>query len=76
MDRLQHDVFREHPRGTPDAPIGIVGMTVKEASYGEQQSAPLVEFSAVGTAIAYLREDDPRRSPTHPRPQLVVPLDG
>jgi uncharacterized protein YbjQ (UPF0145 family) len=76
MDRLQQDLFREHPRGTPDAPIGIVGMTVKEDTYGERQSAPLVEFSAVGTAVAYVREDDPRRSQTHPRPQLVVPLDG
>jgi uncharacterized protein YbjQ (UPF0145 family) len=76
MDRLQADLFREHPRGTPDEPAGIVGMTVKEETYGERQSAPLVEFSAVGTAVAYLRPDDPRRSPTPLRPQLVVPLDG
>lgn len=75
MDRLQKDVFAELPQGSPDAPIGIVGMTVKEATYGEQQSAPLVEFTAIGTAIAPLRHDDPRRSPVHPRPQLVVPLD-
>ncbi len=76
MDRLQKDVFHEHQRGSPDAPVGIVGMTVKEATYGEQQSAPLVEFSAVGTAIAYLHPNDPRRATTHPRPQMVVPLDG
>jgi uncharacterized protein YbjQ (UPF0145 family) len=76
MDRLQQDLFAELPRGTPDAPVGIVGMTVKEATYGEQQSAPIVEFTAVGTAIAHLQPDDPRRSPSHPRPQLVVPLDG
>jgi uncharacterized protein YbjQ (UPF0145 family) len=74
MERLQQDVFSEHRRGTPDEPAGIVGMTVKETTYGEAQSAPLVEFSAVGTAIAHLAENDPRRSPAHPRPQLVVPL--
>ena len=51
-------------------------MTVKEATYGEQQSAPLVEFSAVGTAIATLHPEDPRRAATHPRPQMVVPLNG
>jgi uncharacterized protein YbjQ (UPF0145 family) len=76
MDRLQRDVFAELPRGSPDAPVGIVGMTVKEATYGEQQSAPLVEFSAVGTAIAHLHPGDPRRAATPLRPQLVVPLDG
>jgi uncharacterized protein YbjQ (UPF0145 family) len=75
MDRLQQDVFRELPRGSPDAPVGIVGMTVGEATYGDRQSAPLVEFTAVGTAVAMLQQDDPRRAPTHPRPALVVPLD-
>jgi uncharacterized protein YbjQ (UPF0145 family) len=75
MDRLQHDLFNEHPKGTQDAPVGIVGMTVGEQTYGDRQSAPLVEFTAVGTAVALLRGDDPRRAPTRPRPQLVVPLD-
>jgi uncharacterized protein YbjQ (UPF0145 family) len=75
MDRLQQDVFKELPRGSPDAAVGIVGMTVGEATYGERMSAPIVEFTAVGTAVAMLSPDDPRRAPTHPRPALVVPLD-
>jgi uncharacterized protein YbjQ (UPF0145 family) len=75
MDRLQQDLFREHPKGSPDEPIGIVGMTVGEGTYGDRKSAPLVEFTAVGTSVTLLRSDDPRRAPTHPRPQLVVPLD-
>jgi uncharacterized protein YbjQ (UPF0145 family) len=75
MDRLQAELFKELPRGTPDEPIGIVGMTVGEATYGDRQSAPLVEFTAVGTAIAMMHAQDPRRAATHPRPQLVVPLD-
>jgi uncharacterized protein YbjQ (UPF0145 family) len=75
MDRLQEDVFHELPKGSPDAPVGIVGMTVGEATYGDRQGAPLVEFTAVGTAVAPLHAGDPRRAPTHPRPALVVPLD-
>ena len=75
MDRLQQDVFHELPRGSPDEPVGIVGMTVGEQTYGDRQSAPLVEFTAVGTAVALLADNDPRRAATHPRPQLVVPLD-
>lgn len=75
MDRLQQDLFAEHPRGSPDEPIGIVGMTVSEATYGGRTSAPIVEFTAVGTAVAHLPLDDPRRSNEHPKPQLVVPLD-
>jgi uncharacterized protein YbjQ (UPF0145 family) len=75
MDRLQQDLFRELPRGSPDAPVGIVGMTVSEATYGGRSSAPIVEFTAVGTAIAMLDPRDPRRAPALPRPQVVVPLD-
>jgi hypothetical protein len=56
--------------------VGIVGMTVSEATYGGRQSAPIVEFTAVGTAIAPLAPGDPRRAATPPRPQMVVPLDG
>jgi uncharacterized protein YbjQ (UPF0145 family) len=76
MSRLQDDVFRELPKTSPDAPVGIVGMTVSEATYGGRQSAPIVEFTAVGTAIAPLAPGDPRRAATPPRPQMVVPLDG
>ncbi|MFI5296925.1 MAG: heavy metal-binding domain-containing protein [Polyangiales bacterium] len=75
MERLQEDVFRDHKQGSPDAPIGIVGMTVAESTYGDRQAAPLVEFTAVGTAIAHLSPTDPRRAATAVRPQLVVPLD-
>jgi len=75
MDRLQQDLFSELPRGTVDEPLGIVGMTVGEATYGDRQSAPLVEFTAVGTAVALLHGQDPRRAATRPRPEVVVPLD-
>jgi uncharacterized protein YbjQ (UPF0145 family) len=75
MDRMQQDLFIDHPPGSVDAPIGVVGMTVTESIYGGGQSAPIVEFTAVGTAIARLAPDDPRRSAEHPRPQLTMPLD-
>ena len=75
MDRLQQDLFKAHPEGTPDAPAGIVGVTVTEAVYGGGRSAPIVEFTAIGTAVAELAPNDPRRGPKHARPQLVVPLD-
>ncbi len=77
MDRLQHDLFAAWPEGSPDAPEGIVGMTVSEATYGEQGPAgpPIVEFTALGTAIAPLAPDDPRRKTLMPKPRLVVPLD-
>jgi uncharacterized protein YbjQ (UPF0145 family) len=75
MGRLQYDLFREHPEHTPDAPVGIVGVNVTENVYGGGRSAPIVEFTAVGTAVAELAPNDPRRGPAHARPQLVVPLD-
>jgi uncharacterized protein YbjQ (UPF0145 family) len=75
MDRLQQDLFREYPAHSPDCPAGIVGVTVTESVYGGGQSAPIVEFNAIGTAVAELPPDDPRRGPAHARPQMVVPLD-
>jgi uncharacterized protein YbjQ (UPF0145 family) len=77
MERLQQDLFQHYPRGTPDCPTGIVGMTVDEAVYGGAGASgpPIVEFTALGTAIAPLEPGDPRRMPTPPRPKLVVPLD-
>jgi uncharacterized protein YbjQ (UPF0145 family) len=77
MDRLQNDLFAAWPRGTPDAPTGIVGMTVSEAAYGGVGASgpPIVEFMALGTAIAPLDAGDPRRTAAPPRPKLVVPLD-
>jgi uncharacterized protein YbjQ (UPF0145 family) len=75
MDRLQKDLFREWPPGQPDTPTGIVGMTVSESVYGGQAASgpPIVEFTALGTAIATLAPDDPRHKP--PQPSIVVSLD-
>ncbi len=77
MDRLQRELFRAYPEGTPDAPSGIVGMTVSEATYGGQGASgpPIVEGPALGTAIAPLADNDPRRGHAPPKPKLVVPLD-
>jgi len=78
MDRLQQDLFSEgHRPGHADAPAGVVGMTVTEGTYGGQGSSgpPIVEFSAIGTAVAALASDDPRRGAGPPKPRLVMPLD-
>ena len=77
MQRLQADVFDEWPPGHPDAPTGIVGMTVTESAYGggSGHGPPIVEFTALGTAVAPLAANDPRRAPSPPRPHVVVPLD-
>jgi uncharacterized protein YbjQ (UPF0145 family) len=77
MERLQADLFKAWPRGTPDCPTGIVGMAVSEAVYGGAGASgpPIVEFTALGTAIAPLSADDPRRKLAAPRPRIVVPLD-
>ncbi len=85
MGRLQFDLFSAWPPGHPDAPIGIVGMTVTENVHRPQalggknalnamSRVPIVEFTAVGTAIAPLAPNDPRRAPI-PKPLAVVPLD-
>jgi hypothetical protein len=52
-------------------------MTVSESTYGGQGASgpPIVEFTAVGTAVAPLLEGDPRRTRQPPHPHLVVPLD-
>jgi len=52
-------------------------MTVDESVYGGSGASgpPIVEFRALGTAIAPLPTGDPRRAATPPRPKLVVPLD-
>jgi uncharacterized protein YbjQ (UPF0145 family) len=78
MKRLTHDIFREFSPNGHDAPVGVVGMTVTETMHGERgfiRQVPVVEFTAVGTAIAHLDERDPRRAPQPPAPQIVVPLD-
>ena len=76
MERLQQDLFREWPPGHPDCPTGIVGMTVSESTHGESSASgpPIVEFTALGTAIAELAPNDPRRA-QKPVPFLAVPLD-
>ena len=77
MDRLQADLFQHWPPGHADAPCGVVGMTVTESIHGERAAfltRPVVEFTAVGTAVAPLGPHDPRRAPL-PTPTVVVPLD-
>jgi uncharacterized protein YbjQ (UPF0145 family) len=80
MDRLAQDLFQRWPAGHPDAPTGVVGMTVSEAIHGESGlgrvlAVPVVEFTAVGTAVAPLAAGDPRRAAQLPTPAIVVPLD-
>jgi uncharacterized protein YbjQ (UPF0145 family) len=89
MSRLQYDLFSWWPAGHPDAPVGIVGMTVLEEAHRPQLMggpvrrdavtagayAPVVEFTAVGTAIAPLAPNDPRRAKDPVRPIVAVPLD-
>jgi hypothetical protein len=43
------------------------------ALYGGGQTAPIVEFSAIGTAVVEHASGDPRRLPKHARPEVVVP---
>ena len=52
-------------------------MTVSEATYGGSGASgpPIVEFTALGTAIAPLADDDPRRRLPKLKPTVVVPLD-
>ena len=89
MGRLQYDLFSAWPPGHPDAPVGIVGMTVSEEAHRPQMiggrtfqlgqigqnNSPVVEFTAVGTAIAPLAQGDPRRAAQTVKPLVVVPLD-
>lgn len=75
MERLQNDLFREWPRGRRDSPVGIVSMSVSESVYGGQSQSgpPIVEFTALGTAITPLAPGDPRAG--MPKPRVVVSLD-
>lgn len=77
MERLQQDLFKEHPHSGADAPTGIVGMSVHEEAHGGKGASgvPIVEFTALGTAVAPLAADDPRRATGMPTPTLVVALD-
>ena len=73
MERLTDDLHRDHPKGSPDEPAGIVGVTVEEKVHPGLNF--IVEYSALGTAIAPLSPDDPRRAAQLPNPAIVVPLD-
>jgi uncharacterized protein YbjQ (UPF0145 family) len=74
MENLENDLEADLPKGSPDKPVGVVGMTVVEQAHAGELN--LIEFTAVGTAVAHLAPDDPRRAPQLPAPLVVVPLDG
>jgi hypothetical protein len=59
--------------GHPDAPVGVVGMNVSEAAHAGMRN--VIEYTAVGTAVAHVKNGDPRRAATPPAPAIVVPLD-
>jgi uncharacterized protein YbjQ (UPF0145 family) len=80
MERMTRDLFAEFglpgahaAAGHPDAPVGVVGMKVSEQAHAGM--ANVVEYTAVGTAVAHLRDGDPRRAAIPPAPTIVVPLD-
>ncbi|HUJ63349.1 MAG TPA: heavy metal-binding domain-containing protein [Kofleriaceae bacterium] len=78
MQRLQDELYAKWQLAGPRGPAGIVGMTVTEATYGGGGAAsgpPIVEFTAIGTAVALMDGDDPRRAAELPKPRVVVPLD-
>jgi uncharacterized protein YbjQ (UPF0145 family) len=75
MQNLERDLeseFGKHNQGV-DAPVGVVGMTVDEQAHAGAMN--LIEYTAVGTAIAHIAEHDPRKAATLPAPVVVVPLD-
>jgi uncharacterized protein YbjQ (UPF0145 family) len=72
MLRLEQDLFKEFPKGTPDAPSGVVGMDVQEHAHANEG---VVEYSAVGTAIAPLQQPNPWQTKQLVAPIMVVPLD-
>jgi uncharacterized protein YbjQ (UPF0145 family) len=78
MLRLEQDLFAQHPAGTRDAPVGVVGMTVSEVVHEPEGRAPgqgnIIECTAVGTAVTHLPADDPRRAPDV-APAIVMPVD-
>ncbi|HEY8039248.1 MAG TPA: heavy metal-binding domain-containing protein [Polyangiaceae bacterium] len=80
MERMTQDLFAEFglagahvAAGHPDAPVGVVGMNVSEASHAGMQN--VIEYTAIGTAVAHTRDGDPRKAASPPAPQIVVPLD-
>jgi uncharacterized protein YbjQ (UPF0145 family) len=78
MLRLEQELFAQHPAGSHDAPVGVVGMTVSETMHeieGWQGRGNIIECTAVGTAVAHLPAGDPRRAPDA-APAIVMPVDG
>jgi len=80
MERMTQDLFAEFglagahaAAGHPDAPVGVVGMSVSEAAHAGMRN--VIEYTAVGTAVAHVRDGDPRRAASPPAPAIVVPLD-
>jgi uncharacterized protein YbjQ (UPF0145 family) len=65
---LMNDVKNEAHR-----PVGIVGMTVEEIDHAGSKN--IVEYTALGTAIAPVHPSDPRSAPKLPEPTVVVPVD-
>jgi uncharacterized protein YbjQ (UPF0145 family) len=75
MLRLEQELFARHPVGSRDAPVGIVGMTVSEQMHeAEGMDGMVVEYTALGTAVAPLWSGDPRRTP-EVAPRIVMPVD-
>jgi uncharacterized protein YbjQ (UPF0145 family) len=80
MERMTHDLFSDfglrgahEAGGHPDAPVGVVGMKVTEAAHAGAKN--VIEYTAIGTAVAPVRSDDPRKAERPPAPAIVVPLD-
>jgi uncharacterized protein YbjQ (UPF0145 family) len=80
MERMTQDLFAEFglpgvhaAAGHPDAPVGVVGMKVSEEAHAGQRN--IIEYTATGTAVAHVREGDPRKAAKPPAPAIVVPLD-
>jgi uncharacterized protein YbjQ (UPF0145 family) len=80
MGRMTQDLFADfglagahQAAGHPDAPVGVVGMNVTEATHAGARN--VIEYTAIGTAVAHLKAGDPRRAERPPAPAIVVSLD-
>ena len=80
MERMTQDLFSDfglagahQAAGHPDAPVGVVGMNVSEQAHAGAKN--VIEYTAIGTAVAPTREGDPRKAARPPAPTIVVPLD-
>jgi uncharacterized protein YbjQ (UPF0145 family) len=80
MSRMTKDLFADfglagahQAAQNPDAPAGVVGMKVAETAHAGAKN--VIEYTAVGTAVAHLRQGDPRKADVPPAPRIVVSLD-